>query len=161
RVARRSRQPLAKLGARRSRTATDPDLRPRLLVEPRRSNARRARLRARRRRDRRLRGVARERVAGRPAPQSCRRARYGPSGLAAPVLFIRKPSALSLDRLMVDARRAEPTYADIGATRERRSPDGYRGDSALISLGASSLASRSRSSKHSRRRSGAAAPAAS
>jgi uncharacterized protein (UPF0548 family) len=51
------------------------------------------------------------------------------------VLFIRKPSAATLDRLLADARRNAPTYAQIGATNEGLVPEGYRSDSDSVSLG--------------------------
>jgi len=51
------------------------------------------------------------------------------------VLFIRKPSAATIHRLLTEARRAAPTYAHIGATKEGVLPDGYRTDSDLVSLG--------------------------
>jgi uncharacterized protein (UPF0548 family) len=51
------------------------------------------------------------------------------------VLFIRKPSLTTLDRLLSDARRAAPSYEEVGATTTGYVPVGYRTDNDVISLG--------------------------
>jgi uncharacterized protein (UPF0548 family) len=51
------------------------------------------------------------------------------------VLFIRKPSAATLERLLDEARSTAPTYTHVGATKEGVAPPGYRADSDQISLG--------------------------
>ena len=51
------------------------------------------------------------------------------------MLFVWKPSAATVDRLLEEARRAAPTYMQIGATKEGVPPTGYRADRDQVSLG--------------------------
>ena len=44
------------------------------------------------------------------------------------MLGVRRPSAAQIDRLLAEARKADPTYAEVGATREERLPNGYLHD---------------------------------
>jgi len=57
------------------------------------------------------------------------------------LLSIGSPSGASLDRLLTEARRDEPTYGEVGATLAGPLPAGYRHDSwsAPLGIGASSF----------------------
>lgn len=51
------------------------------------------------------------------------------------MLFVRRPSAGTLDRLLREAREAEPTYAEVGSTLGEDWPPSYRHDLDEASLG--------------------------
>ena len=44
------------------------------------------------------------------------------------MLFIKRPSPDTLERLLRQARETDPTYAEVGATRGEDRPSGYRHD---------------------------------
>jgi uncharacterized protein (UPF0548 family) len=48
--------------------------------------------------------------------------------LSSGVLRVRRPPAAEIDRLLAEARTAEPTYPEVGQTRADQLPDGYRHD---------------------------------
>jgi uncharacterized protein (UPF0548 family) len=50
-------------------------------------------------------------------------------------LRVRRPPAAEIERLLVEASRAEPTYSEVGATKGGRLPGGYRHDGYERSLG--------------------------
>lgn len=50
------------------------------------------------------------------------------------MLFARKPSTATLERLLGEARLASPTHSHVGATRTGIHPAGYRVDSDQISI---------------------------
>jgi uncharacterized protein (UPF0548 family) len=51
------------------------------------------------------------------------------------VLFVRRPTGGTLDRLLGVARAGRPTYAEVGATEEEAFPGGYRHDEDELRLG--------------------------
>jgi uncharacterized protein (UPF0548 family) len=51
------------------------------------------------------------------------------------MLFMRRPTTELLDRLLVSARSASPTYAQVGATATGELPGGYRHDVDEVNLG--------------------------
>jgi uncharacterized protein (UPF0548 family) len=44
------------------------------------------------------------------------------------VLRVRRPSVVEIDRLLAEAKAAEPTYPEVGQTKAEQLPDDYRPD---------------------------------
>jgi uncharacterized protein (UPF0548 family) len=50
-------------------------------------------------------------------------------------LRLRRPSSVEIERVLAETRSAEPTYAEVGATKGERFPSGYRHDRYERQLG--------------------------
>lgn len=51
------------------------------------------------------------------------------------MLQLRKPSRHALQKLLIEARAAAPSYSEVGATRHASLPSGYRNDRYEVRLG--------------------------